>query len=184
MIYTFLAEGFEEIEALTPVDCLRRAGVAVQTVGIGGNIITGSHGIAVAADCEETAVDFTQMTGIILPGGMPGTRNLEACAVVQQAIAVCAEKGKMMAAICAAPSILGHKGCLAGKKATCFPGFEKECEGAIILPAPIVTDGSIITAKGAGCALLFGAAIVAYMVGHDASKKLLQDIQWNDERYS
>ncbi len=161
MIYLFLAEGFEEIEALTPLDMLRRADVSVETVGVGSKTVQGAHGVGVIADRTEDQVDFRAMDGIILPGGMPGTKNLEASPLVQKAIDHCMKNDLLVAAICAAPSILGHKGLLKGKHATCFPGFEQDCAGAVIEQTAVVSHGNIITAKGAGCALAFGKAIVA-----------------------
>ncbi len=177
MIYLFLANGFEEMEALTPLDMLRRVGVEVKTVGITGKMVMGSHQISVVADVLQEDVDFSEMEGVILPGGMPGTLNLEKSSVVQKAIEHCFETKKLIAAICAAPSILGHKRILKDKNVTCFPGFEKECEDATVLTDKVVVDGNIITAKGAGCALAFGSAIVAYLKGEQTSLKLLQDMQ-------
>ena len=182
MIYLFLAEGFEEVEAITPLDMLRRVGIPVTTVGVGGQVVKGAHDICITADITEDQVDFDVMSGVILPGGMPGTKNLEACETVQKAIDICINNQDLVAAICAAPSILGHKGLLAGKKATCFPGFEKDCTGVNVLSQSVVTDGNIITARGAGCALSFGGAIVAYLKQDtDVANQLLQDMQWNYE---
>ncbi len=184
MITMFLAQGFEECEALVPLDMLRRAGIPVQTVGVGAQVITGAHGISVTADKTENQLEFEDMQGIILPGGMPGTKNLEASETVQKAIDFCVENGLLMGAICAAPSVLGHKGLLQGKNATCFPGFEKDCQGATMLDDGVVTDGNIITARGAGCAFGFGKAIVAYCKDLSVAEKLLQDMQWNYEGHS
>jgi len=182
MIYLFLAEGFEEVEAITPLDMLRRVGIPVTTVGVGGQVVKGAHDICITADITEDQVDFDVMSGVILPGGMPGTKNLEASNTVQKAIDHCAVNKDLLAAICAAPSILGHKGLLDGKKATCFPGFEGECLGAKIQAKAAVTDGNIITARGAGCAMTFGGAIVSYLKQDSvAANRLLQDMQWNYE---
>ncbi|MBQ1211075.1 MAG: DJ-1/PfpI family protein, partial [Clostridia bacterium] len=123
MIYVFLANGFEEIEAIAPIDMLRRAGVEVQTVGIGTDHPTGSHGITVRADLPESAVTTDGLQGVILPGGLPGTTNLEASATVQRLLEHCAANDLLIAAICAAPSVLGHKGLLDGRRYTCYPGF-------------------------------------------------------------
>ena len=131
MIYAFLANGFEEIEAITIIDILRRAEKEVITVGIGDNIIRGAHGMVVVADTQDNMIELDdKLEMIFLPGGMPGTLNLERSAVVQSAIDYCVENDKYIAAICAAPSILGHKGILDGKKACCYPGFEQELKGA------------------------------------------------------
>ncbi len=181
MIYLFLADGFEEVEALAPLDMLRRVGVEVLTVGIGGRVIKGAHNIAVTADLSESDVDFDQMDGIILPGGMPGTKNLEASPLVQSVVDFCYRQKRMMAAICAAPSILGKKGLLNGKSATCFPGFESFCEGATIESVAVVTHDHIITARGAGCALAFGSAIITYLMDERTAEKLLRDMQGNYE---
>ena len=184
MIVFFLAAGFEEVEALTPLDYLRRAGVPVKTVGVGGKIITGAHGIPVTADLSEAELRPEQVEGVILPGGMPGTKNLEASQTVQETLDRCAAAGLMIAAICAAPSVLGHKGLLAGKRATCFPGFEADCVGAVMTEGPAVTDGNIITARGAGCATSFAAAIITAIQGQAAARKVLQDVQWDHERHT
>ena len=133
MIYVFLANGFEEVEALAPVDMLRRAKQEVTTVGVTGKIVTGSHHIPVTADitAEELQIGG-DMDMIVLPGGMPGTLNEEASPVVQAVIDYCVANDRWIGAICAAPSILGHKGVLNGKTATCYTGFEKELTGAEI----------------------------------------------------
>ena len=130
MIYVFLANGFEEIEALAPVDILRRAELEVKTVGVGGKTITGSHGITVTADIEEKDVTTDDMKLMILPGGMPGTLNLEKSPIVTTCAEYCAKNDIYLAAICAAPSVLGHLGLLNGKEAICFPGYEQELTGA------------------------------------------------------
>ncbi len=173
MIYCFLAGGFEETEAIAPIDILRRAGVGVTVVGIGGRAIIGSHGIAVGADISDAEIGIpNDIDGVILPGGMPGTLNLEKSPVVQKFIDIAAEKGGLIAAICAAPSILGKKGLLMGKKATCFDGFEPFLEGAEVVSEPCVTDSNIITAWGAGAAVEFGLAITAYIAGEEEALSL------------
>ena len=162
MFFCFLADGFEETEALAPVDILRRADIPVTTVGVGGEMIRGSHNIFVKADMtiDEFNID-DEISGVILPGGMPGTKNLYADEIVRDAVTYCASRGLLIGAICAAPSIFGKMGLLEGKRATCFPGFEKELKGAQVCGDKVVVDGNVITAKGAGCALDFGFAIVA-----------------------
>ncbi len=177
MIYVFLAEGFEEMEALAPLDMLRRVGLEVKTVGVTGKIVTGAHQIPVVADLTAEEIEVSAVDGIVLPGGMPGTLNLEKSGVVKNMIDVCHQNDKLVAAICAAPSVLGHKGLLQGKKATCFPGFEKDCYGALMQPDTVVTDGNVITAKGAGCAVAFGAALITYFKDAGTAEKLLQDMQ-------
>lgn len=179
MIYLFLADGFEEIEALAPVDFLRRAGVEIKTVGVSGKYCKGAHGINVEADIlmGEEILD-ENVSGVILPGGMPGADNLDNCDAVHKAIDYCAEKGKVIAAICAAPFILGKKGLLNGKKATCFPGFEEYLEGAEVIETGVVTDGNIITARGAGVAWEFGAAVLTALGEGEKSEEILRGIQW------
>lgn len=178
MILCFLAEGFEEIEALTPVDCLRRCEKEVITVGVGGSIIRGSHGIPVFADIEENELKLSSVIEmIILPGGMPGTLNLEKSSFVQSAIDYCMENGIPIAAICAAPSILGHKGILENREAVCYPGFEEELLGArVLLDRPVAVDGNIITACGMGAALDFSHAIITRLLGKERADRLLKTL--------
>ena len=178
MVYVFIAEGFEEVEALAPVDILRRAEVEVKTVGIGSNIIRGFHGIPVITDLDSKEIildDNLEM--IILPGGMPGTINLEANDDVQKAIDFCMDNNIYISAICAAPSILGHKGVLDGKKATCFPGFENELGKACYSDSLVVNDGRITTAKGAGAAVKFGLKLVELLVSKEKSEALEASLQ-------
>ncbi len=160
MIYMFLANGFEEVEALCPLDLLRRAGLSVTTVGVGGDTIVGAHGIAVQADMPDTMYRDSRPDMIILPGGMPGTKNLDACKTVDAALRAANANGAYLAAICAAPMVLGKRGYLKGKKAICFPGFEEYLDGATVADTRVVRDGKIITAAGMGVALEFGLALV------------------------
>ena len=171
MIYMFLANGFEEIEALLPLDLMRRAGLEVRTVGIGGLDITGSHGITVNADMLDTDLSDSAPECVILPGGMPGTKNLDASAVVHKALDDALGSDALICAICAAPMVLGKRGILCGKNATCFPGFEEYLEGANV-GGRVVRDGRVITAIGMGAALEFGIEIVAALLGRDAADKL------------
>jgi 4-methyl-5(b-hydroxyethyl)-thiazole monophosphate biosynthesis len=172
MIYFFLAEGFEEIEALCPIDLLRRAGLAVTTVGVGGKEICGSHGIKVAADIIDTEYNDKAPELIFLPGGMPGTLNLKASDTVMRAIKDAVACDAYIAAICAAPMILGELGLLCGKEAICYPGFEDELKGAKISDKRIVRDGKILTAKGMGVALDFGLMIVELFCGKQKADDL------------
>ena len=174
MVYVFLANGFEECEALAPVDILRRGGIKVSTVGVGGSVITGAHGIRVCCDTGENEIKESDMQAVILPGGMPGTINLEKSAAVQKALDYAAERGLIIGAICAAPSVLGHKGLLKGKKATCFPGFEKDLIGAEFAEVPTVRDGSIVTACGAGAAFDFGFLLLETLSGDNAAAEELK----------
>ncbi len=163
MIYVFLAEGFEEIEALATVDILRRSRVDVRTVSVTGKPeVTGSHAITVVADIMEKAIDLNAMEAVVLPGGMPGTLNLKASDSVQNAIRYAFENNKLMCAICAAPLVFGNAGFLKGKKSACYPGFETELIGADVVYEPVVTDGNIITSRGAGTAHLFAFEILKY----------------------
>lgn len=176
MIYVFLANGFEEIEALTPVDCIRRCELDVKTVGVGGRVVTGSHGIKVVADIDDFEIKLDEnLDMIILPGGMPGTLNLEKSEIVQRAVDYCAQNEIPIAAICAAPSILGHKGLLEGKNATCYTGFEEQLYGANVLTdCPCVTDGNIITACGMGVALEFSCEIIKKLISPTRAQVLLK----------
>ena len=158
--YVFLANGFEEVEAIASVDVIRRAGIDIATVGIGSKNITGSHGITVVCDLDETQADFDNFDGVLLPGGMPGTLNLEKSSTVNKFLDKAFETDKLICAICAAPSILGHKNMLIGRRAVCFPGFESELNGAVVTDSYVETDGNLITAKGMGSAVDFGLAVV------------------------
>ena len=177
MVYVFLAEGFEEMEALAPIDVLRRAGVEVTTVGVGAKLIYGAHGVGFTADSDGEDLDFSDVDCIVLPGGMPGTTNLDSSPMVETCLKKAAENNALIAAICAAPSVLGHKGLLKGNKATCFPGFEEELLGAVHTGNPVEQDGKIITARGAGVALVFALALVAELKGEAAAKELRESLQ-------
>ena len=173
MIYVFLADGFEEIEALFPVDLMRRAGLPVTTVGIGKKEITGSHGITVSADICDENITLEQIDLIFLPGGMPGTKNLNESATVRRAVDAALEQNAYIAAICAAPMILGERGLLNGKRAVCYPSFEKYLLGATASEdARLVTDGKIITAKGMGVACDLGLEIVKIFCGEKKADEL------------
>lgn len=178
MIYVFLADGFEETEAITPIDLLRRSGEEVITVGVMGKTAVSSHKIPVVCDItiDEAAFDGLEM--IILPGGMPGTLNLEKNERVQEYIDYCIKNDILIGAICAAPSILGHKGLLKGKKAVCYPGFEDALVGAEMPDVPAVKDGKIITARGAGAALEFSYELVCALKGREAADKVSGNIIW------
>lgn len=172
MVYLFLANGFEEIEALTPLDVLRRAGVPVTTVGVGGDSILGAHGIRVQADIPDTMYRDAAPDMIILPGGMPGSKNLDESRVVDTALRAAQRKGAYLCAICAAPMVLGKRGYLEGKRAVCYPGFEEYLTGATVTDARVECDGKVITAKGMGAALEFGLALVKELCGEDTAKQI------------
>ena len=171
MLYLLLADGFEETEAVAPLDIIRRAEIPIQTVGVGGSEITGAHGIRIAADLTIDEVKESDIDGVILPGGMPGTLNLQKNPQVIGLLEACEKKHKLIAAICAAPMIPGELDMLKGRMAVCFPGFEDHLEGAVLSEAAVVRDGNFITAKGAGVALKFGAEIVDYFSSDGISSK-------------
>ena len=176
MIAVFLANGFEEIEALATVDILRRAGLQVTTVGVGTAMPVGAHNISVATDVSVNELPVDALRAIILPGGMPGTLNLEKSAVVQQAVCFAMEHNLPVGAICAAPSILGHAGYLANRKATCYPGFEADLQGAVLCDG-VVTDGNITTACGAGVAVDFALELVSRLVSVEKAEEIRRGIQ-------
>ena len=172
MIVTLLANGFEEIEALTPVDILKRAGLNVVTCGISGLVITGSHGIKVQADLLPEDIDTNEVDMLILPGGMPGATNIDSHPYTDVLIDAVLKKGGRIAAICAAPLVLGRRGLLVGKRATCYPGFEAELEGADVTGDGVVTDGNVTTAKGMGVALEFSKELVRLVLGEAKAKEI------------
>ena len=181
MIYMFLAEGFEEIEAFTPLDILRRAGVAVETVSITDNqVVFGAHGIPVLAERILPALDWDDCEMIILPGGLPGSTNLDACEELRAGIRQLYEAGKPLAAICAAPQVYGHMGLLKGIKATCYPGVETELEGATYTGALVEQDGQFITGKGPGAAFEFGYTIAEKYVGKEKVDALREGMIYNE----
>lgn len=177
MVYVFLADGFEIIEALAPVDMLRRAKIDVKTVGVSSEIVTSSCGVGVKCDMTINEFDFYDVEAVVLPGGMPGTLNLENSSAVQKVIDNANNTNAFICAICAAPSILGHKGLLSGKKAVCFPGFENSLEGCESCCEYVVTDGKFITAKGAGVCIDFGLEIVKQLRNEELANEIRKSIQ-------
>ncbi len=162
MVYVLLGEGFEETEAITPIDLLRRAGIIVRTVGIQGDVITGGHGIAVHADITLEQMDLARMEMIVLPGGLGGVSSVLGSAAALEAVRFAHENNKWIAAICAAPTVLARLGITDGRHATCYPGCEDQMGRAGIEPnRAFVRDGKLITGTSAGCALPFGLALVA-----------------------
>lgn len=181
MIYIYLADGFEETEMIAPLDILRRAGLEVKTVSVTeSKEVTGSHGITLTADLLENdpGYDITRADLVMLPGGMPGTLGLENSECVRRAVTFAAENGRYIAAICAAPSILGKMGLLRGVKAVCYPGYEKYLEGAVHPGECKVcaADGKFITAAGMGVAVEFGLAIVTELCGKETAEKIRNGI--------
>jgi 4-methyl-5(b-hydroxyethyl)-thiazole monophosphate biosynthesis len=177
MIYVLLVDGFEEIEAIEPIDILRRGGAEVKTVGVYGMEVTGSHGIKIAADIAIDGVDADDMELLMLPGG-PGHSLIEESEKAEKLILSASEKNCWLAAICASPSILGKMGLLRGKTATCFPGYEKFLEGADVTANKVERDGKIITAKGAGAASEFGFAILEALKGKETADKIKDGMQY------
>ena len=185
MVYMLLADGFEEVEAFAPLDFLRRCGVAVETVCVSslpafasrGPIavvpgITGAHDVSVEVDRVVSAVDFSHCEMLILPGGMPGTKNLDEYPQMTEILHTVYENGGYLAAICAAPMVLGKRGYLQGKEAICYPGFESYLEGATLSEMPVVVDGRVITARSAGVAWEFGYRLAEALVGTEQSEKV------------
>ncbi len=176
MVYLFMADGFEEVEGLTVVDILRRAGVEIQTVSIMGrkNVIS-SHQVEIVADqlLEEISDDAEML---ILPGGIPGTPNLKAHKGLDALIRKSAAEGVYLAAICAAPTVYGEKGLLQGKKATCYPGMEDELTGAIVSYEKVVVDGKFITSRGLGTAIDFGLKLAEILKGKDIADSIAEKI--------
>lgn len=175
--YVFLTDGFEEIEGLTVVDILRRAGVDTQTVSImGRKEITGSHRIALQADLVFEETSFEDGTLFVLPGGMPGTKHLGAHEGLTALLKKSAAEGKRLAAICAAPSVLGDLGLLEGKHAACYPGFEDRLRGARVEFTPVVTDDNITTSRGMGTAIQFALSLVAQLTDGEKAEELAKGI--------
>ncbi len=176
MVYLLLAPGFEEIEAITPVDLLRRAGLEVTTVGIDAKMVRGAHGITVEADDVMDNVDFSDIDCLILPGGNPGFKNLERDDAVRDLITQVEATDKLLAAICAAPSILGRMGLLKGKKATVYPGMQDELKGADFVEEPVVVDGNIVTSRGAGTAIAFSGKLIELLKNKATAEEVLKSI--------
>jgi 4-methyl-5(b-hydroxyethyl)-thiazole monophosphate biosynthesis len=177
MVYLFLADGFEEIEALYTLDLLRRANVDVLTVGVSGKVANGSHKIPVVCDIDCASLPYnSDFDMIILPGGMPGSINLDKAECVEKYIKLALENDKLICAICAAPFILGKRGILKGKRATCFPGFENQLEGATVVDAGVVRDGNIITGRAMGSAHDFALTILEALQGKEAADKMRKTI--------
>ena len=176
----FLADGFEEIEALATIDILRRAGVQVTTVSINPTeMVTGAHGIPIVADVVFELAECANADMLVLPGGMSGAANLDAHEGVCSALKAHAESGKYLAAICAAPMVLGHLGLLVGKKATCYPGFESHLEGAEYTAAPAEVDGNVITGRGPAAVFPFAYALAEALVGKEVVTQVKAGMLYN-----
>ena len=177
MVYMLLGTGFEETEAIAPLDLLRRAGVEVATVGLNGKIIYGSHGIGVEADLEIEEMDLTNLDMIILPGGLGGVASIRACEKAMEAVRFAWENGKYTAAICAGPTVLADLGITDGKCATCYPGCEDDMGTALIqADAAVVRDGNLITGTSAGCAIAFGLKLIEALKGAEEAERIAKQI--------
>ena len=176
MFYLFLADGFEETEALAPLDMMRRAKIEVKTVGVTGEFVTGSHGVTVKADLKPEEISFKNIDGVVLPGGMPGTLHLKAHEGLAHLIRKADKEGKLLAAICAAPTIYGEMGLLEGKNATCYPGMEDKLLGANWQEQPVVVDGNFVTSRGVGTAIAFALTLVTILKDEETAKSLANSI--------
>ena len=173
----FMANGLEEVECLTTVDLLRRAGIEVFMISIHEKkSVNGAHNITIATDYLLNEIDYDTLNGVILPGGMPGTLHLQENETVCRIVRKFATSGKLIAAICAAPTVFGHLGLLEGKKATCYPSMEDGLLGATFTKDAVVTDGNIITSRGVGTAIDFSLAIIAYLLDTQTADKIAKQI--------
>lgn len=176
-VYLFLAEGFEEIEAITPIDILRRAGVEVKTVGVGGKTIKGSHDILVEADLFGDGFRLpADADMVLLPGGGLGTENLQKCTMIAQVLADASERGIYIGAICAAPTVLHKAGLLQGKTVTAFPSVQNQLTGSNVTGGAVEVDGTIITARSAGVALSYAKTLAALLVGEEKAEDVVANI--------
>lgn len=177
MVYVLLGTGFEETEAIAPIDLMRRAGIPVMTVGINGKTVYGGHGIGVEADITLGEMDLTALEMIVLPGGLGGVASIRASHEAMDAIAFAYENNRYIAAICAGPTVLADLHITDGKNATCYPGCESGMGSAVMVNnAPCVTDGKLITGTSAGCAIPFGLALIAALKGDDIANTVAQQI--------
>ena len=177
MVYVLLGTGFEEIEALAPVDLLRRAGVAVMTVGVNGKTVYGSHKIGVEADITLGEMDLTDLDMIVLPGGLGGVASVRGSQAAMDALDFAWKNEKFVAAICAGPTVLADLGITAGKRCTCYPGCESGMGNARMEPGQaVVRDGKLITGTSAGCAIPFGLALIEALKGKETAKTVAEQI--------
>lgn len=177
MVYMLLGTGFEETEAIAPLDLLRRAGVEVKTVGVNGKIVYGGHGIGIEADILISELDLSDLEMIILPGGLGGVASVRASKEAMDALSWAWKYDKFVAAICAGPTVLADLGITDGKNATCYPGCEDGMGSAVMADnAPCVWDGKLITGTSAGCAVAFGLMLVEAMKGSEAAQTIAQQI--------
>ena len=176
MVYVMLGTGFEETEAIAPIDLMRRAGIGVLTVGINGKLIYGGHGIGVEADVTIDEMDLCNLEMIVLPGGLGGVKSIRESEKAMDAIRFAQENGKFVAAICAGPTILAQLGITDGLEAVCYPGCEEDMGNAKMISAPCIRSGNVITGTSAGCAIPFGLALVAALKGQEEADRVAQQI--------
>lgn len=177
-VSVFMADGMEETECVSVMDVLMRGGIGVESVSVSGSrTVTGSRGIAITADTVFERADFSDADMLFLPGGMPGVTNLMNCAGLRRLLVEFDAENKRLAAICAAPAVLGKLGLLKGKTATCYPGFEGDLEGAAYTPRGVVTDGNVTTARGLGFAVDMGLELVRVLKGKSVSDRVRDAIQ-------
>ena len=181
-VYILLADGFEELEAIAPADILRRMELSVVLVGVASKQVRGSHGIELTADRTLNQLKNQTPCAVLLPGGMPGTKNLDANPAVGELVRRTAADGGLVGAICAAQMVLGRLGLLKGRRATCFPGFEEHLTGAEKCGEPVVTDGNIVTAAGAGVAADFGFAVGALLKDEVSAAFIRRSMQFAAEK--
>lgn len=172
MVYVLLGNGFEEVEALAPVDILRRGGVEVRTCAIGGKTVTGGHGIAVVADMPVEEICPQDLEMIVLPGGLGGVKAIRESKSAMDTVKAAWESGRYVAAICAAPTVLADLGIPDGKKATCYPGMEDEMGDALMENVPVTVDGKLICGQAAGSAMEFGFTLLALLKGQEAANSV------------
>ena len=177
MVYMLLGTGFEVTEAMVPLVMMRRAGIDVCTVGINGKTVYGSRDIGIVADIELGEMDLTNLEGIILPGGLGGVASIKASQPALDAVKFAYENHKLVAAICAGPTVLAMLGITDGKRATCYPGCEEQMGSAVMVPdAAAVTDGNVITGTSAGCAIPFALQLITALKGQEAADNVAQQI--------
>ena len=177
MVYVLLGTGYEEVEAITPVDLLRRAGIPVATVGINGKTVFGGHNIGVQADITLSQMDLTQLDMIVLPGGLGGVKSIRDSKEAMDAVRFAWDNGKFVAAICAGPTVLADLGITDGKNATCYPGCETGMGDSIVHgDVPCIRDGNVITAASAGCAIPFGLTLIEALKDKETAEKIRQQI--------
>lgn len=180
MVYILLADGFEEVEAVSPADALRRARVETAFVGVTGMTVTASHGLRVTADAALADIDASGCEAIIVPGGLRGVQNIKSSGAAMAAVKAAFDAGRLVGAICAGPTVLAELGILKGKKAVCYPGMEAELTGARVRPGEsVVVDGNVITSRSAGTAWDFAFALLAALRGVDAAKKVAGDVHYD-----